>query len=40
MNKATKKITTFDEHLDKQYGKKGTMKREKFESNSIAFRLG
>ena len=35
-----KKITTFDEHLDKQYGKKGSNKREKFEADSISFRLG
>jgi HTH-type transcriptional regulator / antitoxin HipB len=40
MKRLTKKITTFDEHLDKQYGKKGTKKREKFETNSVAFRLG
>ena len=26
-----KKITTFEEHLDTQYGKKGTPKREIFE---------
>jgi len=38
--KKTKKITTFDEHLEKQYRKKGTKKREKFEANSVAFRLG
>ncbi|MBU0559214.1 MAG: helix-turn-helix domain-containing protein [Bacteroidetes bacterium] len=35
-----KKITTFEEHLDKQYGKKGSSRREKFETDSIAFRLG
>ena len=35
-----KKITTFEEHLDKQYGKKGDELRDKFEANSIAFRLG
>jgi ribosome-binding protein aMBF1 (putative translation factor) len=40
MKRLKKKITTFEEHLDKQYGKKGTMKREKFEVNSVAFRLG
>ena len=34
------KITTFDEHLDKQYGKKGTPTREQFEAESMAFRLG
>jgi ribosome-binding protein aMBF1 (putative translation factor) len=35
-----KKVTTFDEHLNKQYGEKGTPKREKFENDSLAFRLG
>lgn len=35
-----KKITTFEEHLDKQYGKKGNEQRDKFESDSISFRLG
>ena len=35
-----KKLTTFEEHLDKQYGKKGSTKRDKFEGDSIAFRLG
>ena len=35
-----KKITTFEEHLDKQYGKKGSKRRDAFEANSIAFRLG
>lgn len=34
------KITTFDEHLDKQYGSKGTLERDKFEADSMAFRLG
>jgi ribosome-binding protein aMBF1 (putative translation factor) len=35
-----KKLTSFEEHLDKQYGKKGNSKREKFENDSLAFRLG
>jgi ribosome-binding protein aMBF1 (putative translation factor) len=35
-----KKITTFEEHLDKQYGKKGSARRDKFEADSISFRLG
>lgn len=35
-----KKLTTFEEHLDKQYGKNGTKKRAEFETASIAFRLG
>lgn len=35
-----KKLTTFEDHLDKQYGKKGSKQRDAFEANSIAFRLG
>jgi HTH-type transcriptional regulator/antitoxin HipB len=35
-----KKITTFEEHLDKQYGKKGSERRDKYEADSISFRLG
>jgi len=38
--KKMKKITTFEEHLDKQYGKKGSERREKFTLYSISFRLG
>jgi ribosome-binding protein aMBF1 (putative translation factor) len=34
------KITTFEEHLEKQYGKKGTPAREQFEAEAMAFRLG
>ena len=34
-----KKLTSFENHLNKQYGKKGTSKRDKFESESLAFRL-
>ena len=35
-----KKLTSFEEHLEKQYGRKGTKKREQFEHDSLAFRLG
>ncbi len=35
-----KKLMSFEDHLDKQYGKIGTEKRDKFEYDSIAFRLG
>lgn len=35
-----KKLTSFENHLNKQYGKKGTPKREKFDKESLAFRLG
>ena len=38
--KTNKNITTFDEHLDKQYGKRGTKKREKYERGFEAFKLG
>ena len=34
------KITTFEEHLEKQYGKKGTKPRDEFESEAMAFQLG
>ena len=33
-------ITTFDKHLEKQYGKKGTPTRDQFENEAMAFRLG
>ena len=35
-----KNITTFDEHLDKQYGKIGTPKRTEFEIKAKAFAIG
>jgi HTH-type transcriptional regulator/antitoxin HipB len=35
-----KNITTLDEILDKKYGKKGAPKREKWEQEFEAFRLG
>jgi len=35
-----KNITTFDEILDNKYGKSGTQKREKWEQEFEAFRLG
>jgi ribosome-binding protein aMBF1 (putative translation factor) len=34
------KITTFEQHLEKEYGKKGTSARGKFEAEAMAFRLG
>lgn len=33
------KLTSFEEHLDKQYGKKGNFKRDKLGKDSSAFRL-
>lgn len=38
--KKSKNITTFDELLDKKYGKKGTNKREEWEQEFEAFKLG
>jgi DNA-binding XRE family transcriptional regulator len=37
---AKKNITTLDEILDSKYGKRGTKKREKWEEEFEAFRLG
>ncbi len=34
------KIKTLDQLLDEKYGKKGTAARDRFEADSIAFRLG
>ena len=34
------KLTTFEEHLEKQYGEKGTPVRDQFEAEAMAFRLG
>ncbi len=33
-------ITTFEEHLNKQYGNLGTPEREVFEMQSLTFRIG
>ena len=33
-------ITSFTDHLDKQYGKRGTKKRETYEQEFEAFKLG
>jgi HTH-type transcriptional regulator/antitoxin HipB len=33
-------LTAFAEHLDQQYGKRGTAEREKFEEGFEAFKLG
>ena len=40
MKKVSKKITTLDELLDQKYGKLGSKKREKWEQDFEAFRLG
>jgi len=33
-------LTSFEDHLDEQYGKRGTEERERFETEFEAFRLG
>lgn len=38
--KKNKSITTFEDHLTKQYGKIGTKKRDKFEIKAKAFVIG
>ena len=40
MKKTNKNLTSFADHLDKQYGKRGTKKREKYEAGFEAFKLG
>lgn len=35
-----KNLTSFEDHLDRQYGKRGTPNREKFEEGFEAFKLG
>ena len=36
----SKNLTSFAEHLDKQYGKRGATKREAYEQGFEAFKLG
>jgi HTH-type transcriptional regulator / antitoxin HipB len=38
--KVNKNLTSFADHLDKQYGKKGTAKRDAYEQEFEAFKLG
>ena len=38
--KANNNLTPFADHLDQQYGKRGTPEREKFEEGFEAFKLG
>ena len=35
-----KKLTSFEDHLDQQYGKKGSSSREKYEQGFEAFKIG
>jgi HTH-type transcriptional regulator/antitoxin HipB len=40
MKKVNKNMTSFAEHLDQQYGKRGTKKREQYEEEFETFKLG
>lgn len=40
MKKENRNITTFDEILDRKYGKKGAKKRNKWEQDFKAFQIG
>ena len=40
MNKENKKLKSFSDHLDEQYGKRGTSEREKYEEEFESFKLG
>ncbi len=40
MKNTKNKVTTFEEHLEKEYGKKGVRKRDKYEQGYEAFKLG
>lgn len=40
MKKENKNLTSFADHLDIEYGKKGTAKRDKYEEEFEAFKLG
>ena len=39
-NKINKNLTSFADHLDEQYGKRGTKKREKYEQGFESFKIG
>lgn len=40
MKKKTPKLTRFEDHIDAQYGKRGTPKREAYELGFETFQLG
>jgi len=40
MKKINKNLTSFADHLDSEYGKRGTETREKYEEEFEAFKLG
>lgn len=39
-NQTNNKLTSFTDHLDAQYGKRGTLKREEFEEGFESFKIG
>ena len=40
MKKTNKNLTSFADHVEKQYGKRGTKNREEYEEGFEAFKLG
>ena len=40
MKKINKNLTSFADHLDSEYGKRGTETREKYEEGFESFKLG
>jgi DNA-binding XRE family transcriptional regulator len=40
MEKIKKNLTSFTDHLNQQYGERGSLEREKFEEGYEAFKLG
>jgi HTH-type transcriptional regulator / antitoxin HipB len=40
MEKISKNLTSWDDHLDKKYGEPGTPSREKYEQEFEAFKIG
>lgn len=40
MNKNSKNLSSYEDHLDWRYGKKGTPKRDKYEQEFEAFKIG
>jgi HTH-type transcriptional regulator / antitoxin HipB len=40
MPNKNKNITSFEDHLNKEYGKRGTLKRTEYQINATAFLIG
>jgi HTH-type transcriptional regulator / antitoxin HipB len=40
MKKTNNNLTSWDDHLDKKYGRPGTAKREKYEQEFESFKIG